>query len=769
MVCTLLTPHRVWAQVASDCHYTVRGEIREMESGIPVLGATVYIRELGRGAVADPDGKYTIANLCAGDYTMICQHLGYHADTILIHVHEGFIQCNFTLDEADIQLNAVVVAGERALPLASQPVAELTGQELQNTRGLTLGESLRELTGVNSIQTGPAISKPVIHGLHGNRILILNNGIRQEGQQWGAEHAPEIDPFVARRITVVKGAAGVRYGADAIGGVILVEPAPLPVHAGTRGELNLIGYSNGWGGVTSGQVEGGSRRLEGLGWRLQGTLKRAGDARAADYLLSNTGVSEANFSGGLGYRKNKYGLEAFVSHFRTNTGILRSAHIGNLSDLERALQSPRPWYIRDFTYQIENPRQAINHSLLKISGFAVAPAVGTFTLQYGSQINNRQEFDIRRGGRSNRPALDLQLFTHTLDAVLEHNPVRRFSGSAGVNLLYQDNNNLPGTGVTPLIPNYNSFAAGVFATEKWSAKKWTLEGGVRYDYRYLQAQRFNAENQLVKPDFHFRNVLATAGAVFYASEQWNFKTNLGTAWRPPNVSELYSQGLHHGLGAIEEGNESLQTERALKWINTVSYTGTRLSFEGSLHYNRIDDYIYLEPDAEPRLTIRGAFPVFRYTQTDARLMGTDAALAYQMGSGLTFRSKASLIRARDLVRNNFLIFIPADRFENSLTYRKDKLGKLSDAFLTIGAVNVRHQNRTPEGVDYANAPDSYMLLNLQGGITFPTAGRPLTIGLTVSNALNTAYRDYLNRLRYYADDVGRNVMLRLKYEFGKIQ
>jgi iron complex outermembrane receptor protein len=201
----------------------------------------------------------------------------------------------------------------------------------------------------------------------------------------------------------------------------------------------------------------------------------------------------------------------------------------------------------------------------------------------------------------------------------------------------------------------------------------------------------------------------------------------------------------------------------------VSYTGTRLSFEANLHYNQINDYIYLKPDAEPRLTIRGAFPVFRYTQTDARLMGTDAAFAYQMGSGLTFRSKASLIRARDLVRNNFLIFIPADRLENSLTYRKEKLGKLSDAFLTIGAVNVRHQNRTPEGIDYANAPDSYMLLNLQGGITFLAARRPLTIGLTVSNALNTAYRDYLNRLRYYADDVGRNVMLRLKYEFGKIQ
>jgi iron complex outermembrane receptor protein len=406
---------------------------------------------------------------------------------------------------------------------------------------------------------------------------------------------------------------------------------------------------------------------------------------------------------------------------------------------------------------------------VKVSGFATLPRLGTFSVQYGGQRNARQEFDIRRAGRSEKPALDLQLFTHTLDAVLEHTPKGSFSGSAGVNLLYQDNNNIPGTGVTPLVPNYNTYAAGAFATEKWSKGKWTLEGGARYDYRYLQVQRFNAQNELVKPDFHFRNVSATAGAIFYLNPQWTFKTNVGTAWRPPNVSELYSQGLHHGLGAIEEGNDTLRTEKSVKWINTVNYTGGRLSFEGSIYLNRINDYIYLEPLAEPRLTIRGAFPVFRYTQTDARLAGADASLAYQLNGGLTFRSKASLVRARDLRRNDYLIFMPSDRFENSLTYRWEKLGKLTNAFLTLGATNVRHQNRVPEGLDYATAPDSYMLVNAEGGFTVPLAGHPFTLGLNVSNALDTTYRDYLNRLRYYADDPGRNVTLRLKYEFGKIQ
>ncbi len=758
-----------YAQAPLDCHYSVRGAIREQASVTPVLGATVFIPELGRGVVADTKGEYVIGNLCAGDYTLICQHLGYHADTIRIHVHEGFVQCNFHLAEADIQLNAVVVAGEKNPSLASQATSELKALDLERTRGLTLGESLKTLPGVSSIQTGPAISKPVIHGLHGNRILILNNGIRQEGQQWGAEHAPEIDPFIARRLTVVKGAASVRYGADAIGGVIVVEPAPLPIHAGTRGEVNLVGYTNGWGGIASGQAEGGSRRFDGLGWRLQGTTKRAGDAHAPNYVLSNTGVAEQSFSGALGYRKDKYGLEAFVSHFHSNVAILRSAHVGNLSDLQRALASPQPWYIRDFTYNINSPRQNVNHSLWKVSGFATLPKLGTLSMQYGGQRNARQEFDIRRAGRSEKPALDLQLFTHTLDAVFEHKPKGSFSGSAGINLLYQDNNNIPGTGVTPLVPNYNTYAAGAFATEKWSKGKWTLEGGARYDYRYLQVQRFNTLNELVKPDFYFRNVSATAGAIFYLNPQWTLKTNVGTAWRPPNVSELYSQGLHHGLGAIEEGNDTLRTEKSVKWINTVTYTSGRLSFEGSVYLSRISNYIYLEPLAEPRLTVRGAFPVFRYTQTDARLAGADASLAYQLDGRLTFRSKASLVRARDLRRNDYLIYMPSDRFENSLTYQWEKLGNLTNTFLTVGANNVRRQNRVPEGIDYATAPDSYMLVNAEGGFTVPLAGHPFTLGLGVSNALDTTYRDYLNRLRYYADDSGRNVTLRLKYEFGKAQ
>src|SRR6201996_2411013 len=136
------------------------------------------------------------------------------------------------------------------------------GRSLQEIRGLSLGESLKGIAGVNSLQTGPSISKPVIHGVYSNRILILNNGVRQEGQNWGNDHAPEIDPFIATRLSVIKGAASIRYGSDAIGGVILVDPKEMPVRPGVfDGELNVVGMTNGRGGAVSGMVEGsaGSR------------------------------------------------------------------------------------------------------------------------------------------------------------------------------------------------------------------------------------------------------------------------------------------------------------------------------------------------------------------------------------------------------------------------------------------------------------------------------------------------------------------------------
>src|SRR5690606_35068735 len=174
---------------------------------------------------------------------------------------------------------------------------------------------------------GNSIVKPVINGLHSNRILILNNGVRQEGQQWGIEHAPEIDPFTADHWEVVKGAQGVRYGADALGGVIRVSASDIDLDNKWTGGSDVMGQSNGHGGMINARFEGAVKALPGLGWRMQTSGKKLGNYKTADYFLGNTGVNEFNYAGTLQYKKDRNQLELYFSHFGTQLGIFRGAHI----------------------------------------------------------------------------------------------------------------------------------------------------------------------------------------------------------------------------------------------------------------------------------------------------------------------------------------------------------------------------------------------------------------------------------------------------------
>ena len=175
--------------------------------------------------------------------------------------------------------------------------------------------------------------------------------MRQESQQWGFDHAPEIDPFIANKLTVVKGTAAVQYGSDAVAGVILVETDTLPSHDHFAGKVGVHGMSNGWQGGVSAMVEKGFH--SGIGLRAHATVKRSGDKHAADYNLTNTGFSELNGSLSAGFTRGLNSVEVSYSLFTTTIGILRSAHIGNLTDLEEALERDEPFIIEDFSYEIK--------------------------------------------------------------------------------------------------------------------------------------------------------------------------------------------------------------------------------------------------------------------------------------------------------------------------------------------------------------------------------------------------------------------------------
>jgi iron complex outermembrane receptor protein len=776
---------------ADDCLAVVSGFLHNQQHE-PITGAIVYLKEIKKNAATNEQGAYRLEKVCAGTYTLVCQAVGFKTLALKVEVQSnGSIHYDIALEDDAIHLQEVQI---KALPttserMATQSISMLNEAEISRQTGKNLGDLLKNIVGVNTLQTGATISKPVIHGLHSNRILILNNGIRHEGQQWGNEHAPEIDPLLTAELVVMKGASAVRYGADAIGGVILVEPAALPTAPTLSGRINIAGATNNGLGITSGQLQGNLKGL--FGWRVQSTYKIAGDSRAAKYVLSNTGLREWNFSGALGLKKTNYGAEVFYSRFSTDLGILRAAHTGNLEDLERAIASDRPWYIADFTYQIDNPRQAIVHSLLKAKTYWNTPQTGKLSLQYGYQLNNRQEYDLRRGGRSDRAALDMTLHTHTLDLAWEQPQMRSWRGSVGVQGLFQANSNASDTGIRPLIPQYQRNGLGIFLIERWVKTKYELEAGLRYDFQDLAVQRYDRQNNLLKPEHSFQNLSGTIGTVYFINPSLTLRSNLATAWRPPNVAELYSEGLHHGAGSIEEGRDNLQTEKAIKWINTLTYNTISnekakkgIAIEGSIYYNSIQNYIFLEP-REVRLTIRGAFPVLQYNQTQATFWGVDYAMQWFFVENVALKAKASLVRAKDTRSNDYLPWIPADSYEVGLGYDKEQFGKVKDFYIGINTQINSRQNRAlrvfsiteirtlqanegelPEYTfDYTEAPEGYILLNFKAGFGIPIQENTLSFNLTIDNIFNTDYRNYMNRFRYFAADVGRNVTVGVNYQF----
>lgn len=755
-----------------DCTCTIQGRITERTTQQAVAGALIYLKGTTQSALSDSLGTYVLKNLCQGRYTLVCQLVGYAPTQVPVTLrHDDDFRQNLALLEEDVHLQDVVVTARRNVP-STQARTELSEADLDRSRGQSLGEALKAVTGVTTLQTGSAISKPVIHGLHSNRVLILNNGIRQEGQQWGAEHAPEIDPFVAKKLSVVKGAAGVRYGADAVGGVVLVEPDPLPDTSGVSGEINLVGFSNGRQGVASGLVQGGLSRVRGFGWRAQGTAKRGGDVSAADYRLVNTGIRELNFSLAAGYRARRVGAEVFFSQFNTQLGIFSGSHIGSTTDLRGALEAPRPrpeYTPEAFSYRLDRPYQDVRHTLLKTRATWRPNPGGTLTLTLARQFNYRAEYDLTR--QSTAAQQRFRLNTYTGELLWEHPSVwKQLSGSVGLTGLLQENRSsglelsLP-LSRTVLIPNFRQSTGGIFVIERLVLPRWELEAGLRLDGRQLQTfqKRFAAavSSEVLETTRFNHNLSGTVGAIFTVKEGLTARFNAGSAWRPPTVNELYSDGVHHGAATYEEGDATLQPETAYNASLTLNFAVKRVAAELNLFNNYLQNFIYLQPQDSARLTVRGAFPSFKYTQVDATFRGFDASVSALLTERLTLTSKYAFLRVRDGRNDRFLVGIPANRWENGLRYAFPK----RSAYIGLGSLFVARQTRVEPASDFAPPPAAYWLWNAEAGLTLRGAGHPLDLSLSVSNLFNRSYREYLNRFRYFADDLGRNVALRVKWAF----
>ncbi len=449
----------------------------------PLPGATVTAPRLGVGAAVESDGRFRLSRLPSDTLTVEVRFVGFVAVRRLVDLRLGDATARFEMVAEVDEAGEVVVTEDamtEALERSAQSVARLDAAELADVRGQTLGATLDRVPGVASLATGPSISKPVIRGLHSDRVVIVRSGIVMQGQQWGAEHAPEVDPFAPARVEIVRGAAGVEYGAGAIGGVVRLEDAALPTTPGWGGRVALNAFSNSEQVAGTAAVEGASEAVPGLGVRAQVSLRRAGDARTPDYVLGNTAFFERAGEVAAAYVRGGWEAEAHASAYRTDLGIYRGSHFNTFAALEDVLAKGRPNVDYSFGYTIDAPKQVVAHDLAAFRLRRALPQGASAQVQYGYQQNRRREFDADRiAGRDPlaRPQIDLTLRTHTLDAVYRHRPVGLAGGDAlwtvGLSGETQGNTNDVGY----LVPNSRMVSGGAFWAWSVDAQCGHARGG----------------------------------------------------------------------------------------------------------------------------------------------------------------------------------------------------------------------------------------------------------------------------------------------------
>ncbi len=785
------------SSISQTCDFTLKGRVIDLHDGAPLIGATLIVVETGKAVETNLDGEYLLENLCKGTYNLQVSH-----PLCLTRIFQVLISGNTTMDfklEHHLEeLNQILLEG-KAYERNVQSIGEnrISNEELDRFSSGSLGDALNSLSGVSSLNTGNTVVKPIINGLHSSRVVIINHGVRMEDQEWGAEHAPNLDINSLGNISLVKGAGALKYSGDAVGGVIITEPAKIPLKDTIYGQTLLIAATNGRGASLTSELTLAKQN----GWYtgVQGTLKRFGDYETPDYVLSNTGNFERNFSIRLGRNKIDKGFDIYYSLFKNEIGILRASHLGGAQDQVTAINRDRPLIIRDFTYEIGAPKQEVTHHLLRIEGYKQIQNLGRVSARYNFQRNNRFEFDIRRGNDIEKASIDLELNTHSVNVDLESKLENGVHLDAGILGTYQNNFANPNTGVRRLIPDYDRYSIGLYGTASYLLKPdFLIEAGGRFDYTYMDVFKFYRKsfwesrnydeiypdivveetgNQiLTNPQPEFFNFSATTGFKYDFWKKYALFFNYALASRAPNPSELFSEGLHHSASRIELGDLGFQPEISHRIGATLSRTSTKFSFSLYPFINTIKDFIIIEPTGVQQ-TIRGNFQVWEYRQTNAQLLGVDLDASLEIADGLKYIHQFSLVKGYDRTRNQPLINMPPVNTRNSLSYSREKLNNLN---IELQSEYSFAQNEFPDNnfevfipetgslevVDVSTPPDAYHLLHLNTGIdVLNTKNSSLRLGFAVHNLLNTSYRNYLNRLRFYADDLGRNFLFNIKFNY----
>lgn len=760
----MIVSFRVFAQ---DCQITINGEIKELSTDHSMENAYVSIPEINKITTTDENGNFSFQNICPGNYHFKITHIGCEEVSKFVSV-ETDTEIKIKMEHHTELLDETVIHIGEIKSL--QQSNTLTNKSIKENASKSFGDILSNVQGVSSIKSGNAISKPIINGLVGNRVGFIDNGVPLASQQWGVDHAPEIDPTKADHISVVKGVAALEYATTA-NALVIVDPFEIEKEPHLHGKVNYIYDTNSRGNTANLSLTNYNKII---GFYLTGTYKKSGDARAPDYFLTNTGAEQKNVSLLLEKQiRKKLNIKGNYSYFESTLGILTGAFSSTTRDLISANSREVPFETKDyFSYDIEQPNQEVLHHLAKLDASYKFSNMSSLKLEYAYQKNERLEFDKRRTQELTKtPELELNIDAHYFSGVFNTKYSGTDSFKIGSQFTVTKNRNIFGTGVWPLVPDYNSDELGFFSSYTNQKENWSYEFGGRLNFSGFNVATAIGEVERFKYDYI--NYSLATGLTYNFNHDLKSTLNIGYAARGPKTNELFSFGVHQGVAAFEKGSyffedqqKILDEESSFKVTWSFDYhIDDKLFVETLFYANPIDNYIYLTFAGE-EFDIRGAFNSFFYDQTDVLLLGQDFLIKYSPSNYLDFTLKYAYLYGQDVSEDQPLINMSPTNVSLLGNYLFKDGKRLRNTKLGIKVSYTAKQNRFVLEQEVITPPNDYTLIDFNASTQLTINEHHIVdLGFQIENLTNRSYRNYLNRLRYFADERGINFSFRLGYQF----
>lgn len=619
------------------------------------------------------------------------------------------------------------IAGVQRLKDAASPFMVVSPKQLHNTIGTNLVDAVGHLPGLSQISTGAGISKPVIRGLGYNRVVVVDQGIRQEGQQWGDEHGLEVDEEGVHSVEVLKGPASLMYGSDAIAGVMILHPehpleeGTMQVKVGSQYQTNngLYDYRVGFAGNTKGFV---------WNWHF---LDKAAHCykNKVDGYVPGSFFKERDIQGMLGINRGWGHSWLRFSRVSFTPGITEGELVGTDFDGK--------------SYGIVSPFQKVLH-YKAISDNAWYFGDGTLKAIIGYQQNYRREFE-----EEETPELAMKLHTVNYDIKYLHSLPHNWKIATGIGGMWQRNVN---QGEEYLIPDHHLFDIGVYATAEWQYRKWHFSGGARFDNRHLKTTSLTEDGVLRFEALskNFSGITGSLGVVWNVTDRINLRLNAARGFRAPTVSELSSNGVHEGSIQYELGNAGLKAEKSTQLDLGFDYTSHYVSLQASLFTNWINDYIFLA-----RLPYEtDGYRTYQYREGDARLMGGEVSVDVHPINPLHFENAFSYVRGIQLDQPDEaknLPMMPAPKWTSDIRYEFPNFAKnhCRRTFLAFGMEYNFRQNKFYAVDNTETATPSYVLFNLSAGMDLHIFGHNcIELTFSCQNLFDKAYQPHLSRLKY---------------------